>query len=460
MQVVNVAALERDLDKKKAEAAALLGKTAKECQAHEEKDADGKTISTGRLMTEAERGAIQKIIDEANGIKAKLAAAKSDEALAQQIDKLTAGMTRIDAEETRRVVIKSLGQQWVDSEPGKYFFDKKHRGSRVWNSGIAELFRPDVQATTITEDPSSGGKLIVPQYLPGIVPLPTRPLTVRQLLASGTATSNLIIYMKETTFTNAAAAVAEGAAKPESAIAFDQAQDPVVKLAHWIPVSEEMLEDVPQIRSYIDARLLVGLGLTEEDQLLNGSGVAPNMTGILNRAGLTAPYARVDPMTNADAIYVQMMTIFWTSFVMPDGHVINPTNWANIALSKDTLGRYLAGGPFSTLLPPTLWGLPVAITPAIVANTALTGAFGSMAQVFETGGIRVEASNSHQDFFVKNLVALRAEERLALCVYRPSAFGKTTGLNGQAPIPLAAGAGAPAEAGSGGKGHGGKHAAA
>jgi HK97 family phage major capsid protein len=114
--------------------------------------------------------------------------------------------------------------------------------------------------------------------------------------------------------------------------------------------------------------------------------------------------------------------------VMADGHVMNPANWQTTALAKDTMGRYIGGGPFQPAPIPTLWGLPVDVTPSIAAGTGLTGAFASQAQVFSHGGMRVEASNSHQDFFIKNLVAIRAEERLALCVYRPGAFGTATGL--------------------------------
>ena len=290
------------------------------------------------------------------------------------------------------------------------------------------MVEPPRFATTLTEDVASGGKLIIPDYRPGILPLLFKPITIRDLLATGSTNSNSIVYMKETTFTNAAAAVAEGAAKPESTLVFDQATDPVVKIAHWLPVSEEMLEDVAQIMSYIDARLRLGLDLTEEDQLLNGSGIAPNMLGIMNRTGLTAATARTDPDTNADAIFKTMMKIFNAAFIMPDGHVVNPANWQTIALTKDTLGRYLAGGPFAAVPVPTLWGLPVDVTPSIIANTSLTGAFGTQAQVFDRGGVRVEASNSHQDFFIKNLVAIRGERREALCVYRPAAFAKTTSL--------------------------------
>ena len=123
------------------------------------------------------------------------------------------------------------------------------------------------------------------------------------------------------------------------------------------------------------------------------------------------------------------MKVFNASFVMPDAHVINPANWQTIQLSKDANGQYYGSGPFAGAQAPTLWGLPVAVTPSIVANTALTGAFRSSAQIFDHGGMRVDVSNSHSDFFIKNLVAIRAERRLALAVYRPAAFGTTTGLN-------------------------------
>ena len=136
----------------------------------------------------------------------------------------------------------------------------------------------------------------------------------------------------------------------------------------------------------------------------------------------------VAPATVADAIFAQMMALAWSSFLMPDGIVMNPADWAQVATLKTSTGEYLGGGPFTSAQTPTLWGLPVAVTPVMVMNTALVGAFKTGAQIFRRGGLRVEASNSHQDFFIKNLVAIRAEERLALAVYRPSAFGTVTGV--------------------------------
>lgn len=417
---MNIDAMKRDLAVKKQAAADLLAKTGKLCDAE-----------NNREMTAEERQAVVDLAADARQLKDRIERAEADAAMKGEIDRLTDGLRPAAAAAPSAIITsqQSLGQQFVASAAGEFFRMRKHHGTRNWSAPVAELDAQFLRATTLTSDPASGGKLVVPDYRPGILPLPTRRLTVRDLLAPGTTDSNAVTYMVEKTFTNAAAAVAEGALKPESTLVFDQVTDLVQKIAHWLPVSEEMLEDVAQISSYIDARLRVGIEQTEEDQLLNGNGTPPNISGILDRVGLTAPFVRVDPATNVDAIFTQMMAIFAASMIMPDGHVINPANWTKIMLAKDTNGQYYGAGPFAGPLAANLWGLPVAVTPAIVAGTSLTGAFKSQAQIFDKGGIRVEASNSHADFFVKNLVAIRAEERLALAVYRPSAFGTTTALN-------------------------------
>jgi HK97 family phage major capsid protein len=332
---------------------------------------------------------------------------------------------------TRRHVTASIGEQFVRSAAYDYVHQTKASRPERWASPIVELHWPTsgMYAATLTEDPASGGKLVVPDFRPGILESPTRVLTVADLIAPGMTTSNLITYMVEKTYTNAAAPVAEGTAKPESAIVFDAASDPVRKIAHWLPVTEEMLEDVAFIRSYLDARLRLGVQLVEDDQLLNGTTTAPDIVGIRNRTGLAAPIVKIAGETIADAIFRQIMAIANSAMVMPDGIVMNPINWQSVPLMKNSVGDYVGDGPFRAPGPPVLWGLPVAVTPAMPVNKALVGAFGTAAQVFRKGGIRVDASNSHQDFFVKNLVAIRAEERLALSVYRPGAFGEVTSLN-------------------------------
>ena len=424
----HVTQLETDLRQKQDAFRALYGKYA--ALAEQE----------NRESSDTERGELQTLLDDAKKIKARIDRAQGDRAISEEMETLYGRATSASSSQQRLVQpatlaqMKSAGQLWAESDGFKFFKDGLHHsGGSAWRTPSIEIPYASMFATTLTEDPASGGKLLVPQYLPGIRSLLFKRLVVADLMASGTSDSNSIIYMVETLFTNSAAPVSEGGTKPESALAFDQKTEAVSKIAHWLPVTEEMLEDVAAIQSYINARLSLGVQLAEEDQLLNGNGTPPNLLGIMNRSGLAAAVARnsgaTPPETNMDAIARQISAIATTSFVYPDGIVMNPANWFTCQVSKDNNGQYYGAGPFTTLPTATMWGLPVAPTPSIVANTALVGAFGSMSQVFRKGGIRIEASNSHQDFFIKNLVAIRAEERLALAVYRPGAFGKVTGLN-------------------------------
>jgi HK97 family phage major capsid protein len=418
-----IAVLERELADTQARARTLFETTSRAC------DADN-----NRAMTVEERGAIQAIADEGLAIKKLIAEGRADGDMLAEIDRLTVGTAPLPERGSRGRIL-SIGQQLTSNAEWNDFIKRQgHRKGSAWQSPTVEVYRPDFQAATLTEDPASGGALVMPQYLPGIHTPPTRPIVVADLLAPGTTTSNMIAYMREKTFTNAAAPVLEGGLKPESTLIFEGATDPVRKIAHWLPVTEEMLEDVPQIRSYIDARLIIGVQLVEDDQLLNGDGVAPNLLGLRSRAGLAAPIVRVGTETNADALLRQALAIFGSSFLMPDGFVLNPADWANTLLTKSEAGDYYTGGPFSPIQGASLWGLPVAVTPMMEAATGFVGAFKTAAQIFRRGGIRVEASNSHADFFIKNLVAIRAEERLALAVYRPGAFGEVTSLLGAAGV--------------------------
>lgn len=421
---MNIAQLESDLKAKKAEAEALLTATMRKAQDEVVTAATATTPEVkGRLMTKEERAAIQALLDEGKAIKAKIDHAQGDANLTAEIARLTAGMTATpeNGRQAQRV-LKSMGAQLVEDPAWREWVEKGTRSGSAWLSPAVDL-----QQTTLDTTSGSGGPLIVTDYQPGIVPLLFKRLVVADLIAPGTTNSNSITYMVESTYTNAAAPVAQGAAKPESTLVFIQRSDLVQKIAHFLPITEEMLEDYPQTQSYVDGRMRLGVQLTEEDQLLNGSGTPPAIQGILNRAGLTAAQAR-GADNNPDAIFKQITTISTTVFVMPDGVVINPANWQTIQLMKDANGQYYGSGPFAPAVQATIWGLPAVKTPTIAAGTALVGAFQSSAQIFRKGGLRVEASNSHNDFFQKNLVALRAEERLALAVYRPSAFGTVTGL--------------------------------
>ena len=382
----------------------------------------------GRSRSAAEQAAVERLVAEARTLKQRINHAHADASFHRTLDRLV-GDSGAGAPSVGRGDRLSLGAQFLASDTYRWLRDtREKRPHGQWSSPASELM---LMAATITGDPASGGALVVPDYRAdlGIVPLATRPLVVADLLAPGTTDSNLVTYMAEESVTNAAASVAEGAAKPESAITFKAVSDAVRKVATWIPVSDEMLEDAPQLRAYLDVRLGLFVQLAEDDQLLNGDGVAPNFLGLRLRPGL-APAIPRGTDTNPDAILKQISAIETTAMLPVDGIVMHPTNWLNCLLLKSTTGEYIAsGGPFGSPGPKTLWGRAVAVTPAIVAGTALVGSFKLASQLFRRGGLRVEATNSHADYFIKNLLCVRAESRAALCVYRSAAIGQVTGLN-------------------------------
>ena len=261
-----------------------------------------------------------------------------------------------------------------------------------------------------------------------LLPFAVDETTVGDLMLQGTTDSNVISYYEETTFTNAAASVAEGDAKPESALDFTERTETVRKIATWIPATSEFLEDNAGMRSYIEQRLRFMVQREEEDQLLNGNGTAPNISGILDRAIQTIGSAGSDPTSDVDALYRGITEVRVDGLAEPTAFVIHPLSWANIRLVKDDNNAYQGPGPFSADVGERVWGLPVRVTPMIAEGTALVGAFRPHAQIFRKGGIRVVASTEHSTYFTENKVAILAEERLALAVYRPLAFCTITGL--------------------------------
>lgn len=311
---------------------------------------------------------------------------------------------------------KTIGEQFTESEGFKSFessgFSKNSRG--------ADLQIKATLTSAVTDAAGSVGDAINQTRLPGILPLPQRRLTVRDLLSQGRMDGSTLEYVKETGFTNSAAPVAEGAAKPESDLKFDLVTTSAKVIAHWMKASKQVLSDISQLRSTIDNRLLYGLAYIEEAQLLNGDGTGQNLNGIIPQAtAYSAPFDPAGTETNIDLIRLAMLQAALAEYPAT-GTVMHPSDWARIELLKDAGGNYIIGNPQGNLSP-TLWGLPVVATQAIAIDKFLTGAFRLGAQVFDRWDARVETGYVNDDF-TKNLVTILAEERLALAVYRPEAF--------------------------------------
>ena len=286
-------------------------------------------------------------------------------------------------------------------------------------------FRGDLGELAIKTLITSADMTPLAQRLDLVVPSAQEERTVADLMLSGTTTAQAIQYFEETTFTNNAAETAEGDAKPESALDFTLREDPVRKIATWIPVTDEMLEDVPTFESYLRARLAFMVRQREELQLLRGSGTGQNILGVYNRTGVQTVTGYGE--STIDSILHAITEIQKDAFVEPTALVVHPNDWFNIRTSKDTTGQYLLGP--ATLDPNAArpWGLQVRVTTNALENTGLVGAF-NQAQVFRRSGIAVAISTENEDYFIYNKLAVRAEERLALAVYRPAAFCKVEAI--------------------------------
>jgi HK97 family phage major capsid protein len=309
---------------------------------------------------------------------------------------------------------KSLGEKFIGSDSFK---------SLAGSAGQRGKANMEVKATitlATTNAAGSAGAGVRATRLPGVLELPQRRLTVRDLITQGQMDGNSLEYVRETGFVNNAATVAEGAAKPGSDLKFDLITTGAKVIAHWMKASRQVLDDFAQLRSIIDNRLLYGLAYKEEQQLLNGDGTGQNLLGIIPQAtAFAAPITLTSP-TSIDLMRLAMLQAALAEFPAT-GHVMNPIDWAWVETLKDGEGRYIIGNPQGTIAP-TLWGLPVVTTQSIAVDKFLTGAFRLGAQVFDRWAARVELATENEDDFIKNLVTVLAEERLALAVYRPEAF--------------------------------------
>ncbi len=310
---------------------------------------------------------------------------------------------------------ETYGQKFIHSEAFKAFAGQSMPRGRVdmtFNAAITSVS---------TDTDGAAGDLVSNTRLPGLIAPPNRRMTVRDLLTQGRMDGSTLEYVKETGFTNAAGMVAETAAKPESTLKFDLVSTTAKVIAHYVKASRQILDDASQLASYIDGRLRYGLAFKEEGQLLNGDGTGQNLLGIIPQAtAYAAPFDPAGTETGIDNIRLAALQASLAEYPA-SGIVMHPSDWARIELLKDTQGRYIIGNPQGSISA-SLWNLPVVATQAIAEDKFLVGAFQLGAQVFDRWQARVEIATENEDDFIKNMVTILAEERLALAVYRPQAF--------------------------------------
>lgn len=318
----------------------------------------------------------------------------------------------------RRVEQKSIGAQFVESPQFKGMLAGGHK-----TSGEFEV--PGVDLKTLMTTTTSWVPETTRTGL--VVPFVTRPIQVTDIIPTITTTQNAYVFMEETTFTNAAAETAEGAPKPEAALALTERTSPVRKIAVWIPVTDEQLEDVPGIQSYIENRLAFMVRQRLDTQILVGDGIAPNLSGLVTLAGQTQAKG-ADP--TPDAIYKAMTLVRLSGAgnggAIPNAVLVNPTDWQEVKLLRTVDGIYIWGAPMD-MGPDRIWGLPVVLAEGLTAGTAIVGDFANFSLLVEKKQMTIKVGFQNDDF-IRNQRSIVAEIRVAFVVTRADAFATVTGI--------------------------------
>ena len=269
------------------------------------------------------------------------------------------------------------------------------------------------------------------ERIPGIVPEARQVLTVRDVLASSPTSMAVVDFVRVSTPMSIASPVPEGSTKPENQLVLTALSEKVRTLATWIPATKQVLDDLQELSSFIGGSLAYAVNLEEELQLLSGDGTGENLHGLIPQASAFVATGLPTGYTRIDVIGAAIAQITTAKELPPTFAVVNTADYWLMRLAKDTLGRYIMGDPQSVVTP-SLFGLMVIPTTSIAKGTFLVGSGNSAAsEIRDRMELVIEVSTEHQDFFIKNLVAVRAEKRLALVVKRPASYvtGSFTGAS-------------------------------
>lgn len=339
--------------------------------------------------------------------------------------------------------VKSLGLQVTDSVEFKSMMKAFARDGGGYHIPDRAKIGSDpvrVKGLFTGTSSTSAGAFVVNERTDIVETLGRKELKIRDLVSVRSTTSDVVEYVAQTSHTNAAAVVAEasssaaptapgsagalvldanGGYKPEGSWAYEVRSTEVKTIAEWVPATRRALADVAQLEGLINDELARDVKETEENQILNGNGSGQNFTGINSTSGVQTQTFSTNLFDSVRKGITKLRTV---GRVNPSAVVVNPADAETIDLSKDANNQYYYGGPFA-ISNRTLWGLPVVESETQAAGTALVGDF-SKAVIWDREQTTITMTDSHADFFIRNMLAILAEERLAFAVTRPTAFVK------------------------------------
>lgn len=399
-----------------------------------------KADDEGRDFADDERTQVVEHMKKAGEAKDALEKAKATATMRQALADLGEGVELNEKSGERRtpsgLIVpdgrKTLGEHFTES--GEYQALLSSAPNGVFGKDHRVQSRPVGYKTLVTGGSDTSGGAFVTNDMRGLQVgqmVLQRPLRLRDVVTNLTTTSDTIEYVRMTSQTNNAAPVAESAAtadpgtmnaangvKPESALAWAKVTTPVRTIAHWIPITKRALSDAAQVRSIIDAFLRYGLEEELEDQMIAGDGTGENLEGLSNVSGVQAQAWDTNLLTTTRKARTKVRLVGRS---VANAYLFNPADLESIDLLQDNEARYYFGGPSGLGSAGTLWGLPVIETEAVPAGTGYVGDF-RKAVLWDREQSSITVSDSHANFFIRNMVAILAEMRAAFGVIQPNAF--------------------------------------
>lgn len=408
--------------------------------------ADGQAIAEraqteGRDLTAEEVEQTTKALADARALKNTFTVL---EGLSSEHDEATkrrdpvAGRPGTDgaADAAPQVDRRSIGQRFVESEEWvdfrtkvapHGFSDKGRVGASPVLNFRSLLPRREERATLLTGgSDTSAGAFVFNDVQPGYYPQGlNRPLTIRDVITVGQTNSDTVEYVTMTSQTNNAATIAEATTyggttsglKPFSEFALAKVTTNVKTIAHAVAATKRALSDAGQLRTLIDSFLRYGLEEELEDQIVAGDASGENFDGIGHLSGVQAGAWNTDILTTTRKARTLVRTVGRDT---PTAYLLNPADWETIDLLQDNEARYYFGGP-SQMGTPRLWGLPVVESEAVPSGTGYVGNFRKCV-LWEREQATIQVSDSHADFFMRNLVAILAEMRAAFGIVQPTSI--------------------------------------
>ncbi len=379
--------------------------------------------------------------------------AKANADLADMVDELKIEETKVKNEKAleldnqpvnempvppteEKKAFKTIGEQLAESDAYRAYTEQGVKG--VDSKGDFSPYEYKTTLNTTGYPPES-------LRTPGILETALRdPDSVIGLFDQIETQQNAYVYLEETTFDNNAGSVAEAAdisTSNEGALAFTERTESIRKMATFLPVTDELLADVAGVQGYVNSRLSTMMKLNMDNQLINGDGSAPNLTGVLNKSGInTFDYSGYGgELARLGQIYQAITEIRKDSFTEADAIVMHPSDWYQIVTSVTDITTtssgaaaknplFVVAGGFGADAAPRIWGLKVVPSTVIAEGTALVGKFGGgeAAHVVMRQGVDLAVSDSHSDFFAKNQLAIRLTMRLGFPIYRATSFCSIT----------------------------------